>query len=119
MKTYLAAAAILLASAGAAFSQSVPAEPCADEEFSVTTGSCSNEPGLGLDANGPGTIDNSNTMAIEQPTTPQGVAPLIVPNDPLGNNIMNNQFGSGPVPNPEIGGSTSIGGVTSPLIQSP
>lgn len=118
MKTYVAAAAILLASAGAAFSQSIPPIPCIDEDFAVTADSCSNEPGLGFDTNGPGTLDSNGTSSIDQPTTPMGVTPLTVPNDPLGENIANNPFGGGPVPDPEINTPIGTGGITTPLIQS-
>jgi hypothetical protein len=119
MKTYLAAAAILFASAGAASSQSVLPVPCIDDQFAVTADSCSNEPGLGFDDNGPGTLDNNDTSSIEQPSMPMGIAPLTVPNDPLGNNIANNPFGGGPVPDPETNTTIGTGGITTPLIQSP
>jgi len=91
---------------------------CDPTDPSDMTGSCSSVPGeIEGGSNIQGTFDQGATSAIPQPQEPQGMAPLIVPNDPLGNNLGQNPLG---IFTP--GGSTGsglTGGITSPTIQSP
>jgi hypothetical protein len=125
MKIYLAAAAILIAGSQAAWSQTII--PCADPEADLS-GSCAVAPlqegttgslDQGTISPSPGTTftDPGTTSAIPQPETPQGMPPLVVPNDPLGQGIGQNPFGSGS----SIGGSqdgiNGNGGISSPAIQ--
>lgn len=116
MKTFIASCGILLAGTVAAWSQTTTT--CDPTDPSDMTGSCSSMPG---DSEGgsaiQGTFDQGTTSAIPQPQQPQGMAPLIVPNDPLGNNLGQNPIGTF-----TPGGSTGnglTGGITSPSIQSP
>jgi hypothetical protein len=65
-------------------------------------------------------IDPGTTSSIRQAPTPLGMAPLVVPNDPLGQSIGQNPVGSGN----SIGGTQSSpfgnggnGGISSPAIR--
>jgi hypothetical protein len=122
MRTYLAAAAILLASAGAASSQTVA--PCTDSDLNFdTSGSCAAAPSISqdnLDVPASPGIDPGTTSSIRRAPTPLGMAPLVVPNDPLGQSTGQNPIGSGN----SIGGSQTgtfgnggNSGITSPAIR--
>lgn len=119
MKTTIAACMVLLASTAIAWSQT--ATICDPTDPSDMTGSCSNTPSsndsLNLDSGGQGTFDQGTTSAIPQPSQPQGMVPLVVPNDPLNTNLEQNPIGTF-----TPGGSTGsgfVGGITLPSIQSP
>ena len=121
MNRYFATVVILLASATAASAQTII--PCLDTDpMADTSGACSAAPTTRLPnqgANGtldqgtlnqatPG-IDQNPTSAIPQPSTPQGMGPLVVPNDPLGNGIDQNPLGSSRVSQPSgINGNGAI-----------
>jgi hypothetical protein len=121
MNRYLAAAAILLASAAAAPAQTII--PCLDTDpIADPSGACAAAPTTGLsDQGSTGTldqgIDQNSTSAIPEPATPQGMGPLVVPNDPLGQGVSRNPFGSS---GSSIGTPSSIngnGGISSPGVQ--
>ena len=113
MKT-LVAAAILFASAGAAWTQD--AIPCSDPSGLDATGSCSTAPSTEFDLNEAGTLDQGLTSAIPQPPAPNG-DPLVVPNDPLGNSVGNNPITGGtPLRVPQTN-SSGNSGISSPSTQ--
>lgn len=114
MKTSIAACAILLASAGAGWSQS--ALPCDPSDPADMTDSCSTAPSEGSGSSIQGTFDQGTTSAIPQPQTPQGMTPLVVPNDPL-DNLNQNPIGTFQMPGTSGNGTT--GGITSPSIKPP
>jgi hypothetical protein len=122
MNRYLAIAAILLASTAAASAQTII--PCLDTDPSAdTSGACSAAPTTTLPNQGPmGTlnqgapgIDQNPTSAIPEPPTPQGMAPLVVPNDPLGHGIDQNPVGSSNTGTPS--GINGNGAISSPAIR--
>lgn len=115
MKMCIAAGVILLAGTAAAWSQT--ATTCDPTDPSDMTGSCSTMPGDSLGSSIQGTFDQGTTSAIPQPPQPQGMAPLVVPNDPFGNNLGQNPIGTF-TPGGSTGGGLT-GGITSPSIQSP
>jgi hypothetical protein len=124
MKRYLAAAVILIAGSQPGWTQTIV--PCADPEADLT-GSCAVAPlqegtpgsidqGTTSTTPGTGSIDSGTTSAIPQPEQPQGMPPLVVPNDPLGQGVGQTPFGSGS----STGGSGGINGnsgISSPAIQ--
>lgn len=126
MNRYLAAVALLLASAGAASAQTII--PCINTDpMADTSGECGAAPitvpgqsapgaaGQGATSNNlDNPIDPGTTSAIPQPATPQGMPPLVVPNDPLGQGINQNPLGG------SSGSSTGINGngaISSPTIK--
>ena len=123
MKKHLAAAAILLASTAAGSAQTV--FPCSGTDTQASPSGACPTPGLvpcapdvlsqSPTSVDPNTIlvDPAGTSAIPSPPTPLGMAPLIVPSDPLGTGISNaDPFGGGSGAVPSItsgGGSGAIG----------
>jgi len=103
MNRSLIAAAILLAGASVASSQTIV--PCIDTDpMADQSGACaaapmlpSTQPGTldqGAVAGSSGSaIDPGTTSAIPQPATPQGMQPLVVPNDPLGHGVEQKPLG--------------------------
>ena len=101
MNKYLATAAILLASTTAAPAQTIV--PCLDTDQSADmSGACSAAPMTSTpDQSSTDTLDQGTfgtdpnaTSAIPEPSPPQGMGPLVVPNDPLGHGIDQNPLGS-------------------------
>jgi hypothetical protein len=122
MNKFLAAAAILLASATAASAQTII--PCLDNDPTAdTSGACAAAPTTGVpDQSSSGTagqgtfgIDPNATSAIPEPSPPQGMGPLVVPNDPLGLGIDQNPFGSLSTGTPS--GINGNGAISSPAIR--
>ena len=127
MKKYLATALILLAATSAGWSQTVipcsPTDPQTDADggcpVTGPTPSATNVLGLNQMSIDPNTIlvNPPGTGGIARPPTARGIAPLIVPNDPLGAGATNvNPFGGGSIGSTSnitgggIGGSSGIGG---------
>jgi hypothetical protein len=129
MNRYLAAAALLLASAGAASAQTII--PCINTDpMADTTGECGAAPITVPGQSAPGAaaqgatssgldnpIDSGTTSAIPQPATPQGMPPLVVPNDPLGQGIDQNPFGSQNSIGGSSGGINGNGAISGPAIR--
>ena len=129
MKRYLAAAALLLASAGAASAQTII--PCINTDpMADTTGECGAAPIPVPGQSAPATVEQGNasngldnpidsgtTSAIPQPATPQGMPQLVVPNDPLGQGVNQNPLGT----QNSIGGSSGSingnGAISGPAIR--
>jgi len=120
MNKYAAAAAILLASTGIAAAQTVI--PCTSTDPSAdVNGECSSAPTTALPDTadrldqGLSGIDQNPTSAIPEPSTPQGMPPIEVPNDPLGHGIDQNPLGSSSVNQPS--GINGNGAISSPAIR--
>lgn len=117
MKRHLLATALLLATAGAAAAQTLV--PCDDIRATPDiSGECAAAPVQtpaptipdAATQNTPG-IDRNATSAIPQPAAPEGMPPLVVPNDPLGQGISRDPLGS------PTGGEGGNSGVSSPAIR--
>jgi hypothetical protein len=122
MNKYLATAAILIAGATAASAQTII--PCLSTDPSAdVSGACSAAPTTSLPNQnssdtlnqGAFAIDPNATSAIPEPSTPQGMAPLVVPNDPLGHGIDQNPLGRSSVGTPS--GINGNGAISSPAIR--
>jgi hypothetical protein len=120
MTKYLATVAILLTSTVIAGAQTIV--PCTGTDPSADlSGECSAAPTTGVpEQNSTGTIDEGTfgidqdaTSGLPQPTPPQGLAPLVVPNDPLGQGIDQNPLGSFSTPS----GINGNGTISSPAIR--
>lgn len=129
MKRYLATAVVLLVSTGATWAQTVipcsETDPQADASGTCPeTGPVPNAPNV-LSLNPPSVDPNTilvnpaGMSAITRPPTSRGIAPLIVPNDPLGSGISNpNPFGGGSTGSTGgMGGGRIRSGVSSPAIR--
>ena len=124
MNKYLATAVILLGSVAAASAQTII--PCLDTDPTADpSGACSAAPTIGLSDQGSfGSLDQSGqaidqdtTSAIPGPSIPQGMAPLIVPNDPLGQSVGQNPFGGSGSSIGTPSGINGNGGISSPGVQ--
>ena len=124
MNKFLATAVILLGSATAASTQTII--PCLDTDPTADpSGACAAAPTTALPDQGSfgsmdqsgQAIDQDTTSAIPGPSIPQGMGPLVVPNDPLGQSIGQDPLGSS---GSGIGTPSNIngnGGISSPGVQ--